>query len=233
LAPAILNVKTTETLIVLKVSFRTFAPLNFEGVKEELLTKSAEMFLNLGVKSVTMDEIANEMGISKKTIYTHFSTKSKLVEATALYLFDNISAGIETIKAENRNPVEELYVIKKFAMELLKDEKSSPQYQLQKYYPKIFSTIKIKQQQLLEDLIQRNLRRGMELGLYREDLPLDFTGRIYVVGILGIRSRELFPLEDFLDHELLEKHLEYHLRAIVTPKGLEKLNELLYTNTQK
>lgn len=208
-------------------------PLKKFKLKEKLLAKSAEMFLNLGVKSVTMDEIAAEMGISKKTIYAHFSTKTKLIEATALYVFENISCGVDQIREENRDPLEELYIIKNFALDHLKDEKSSPQYQLQKYYPKIFNTIKTRQQEMMKDLIMENLRRGIDQGLYREDLPLDFTSRIYFVGMLGIKDRELFPEKIYSTNDLVEKHLEYHLRAIVTKKGLQKLNELLNSTLQK
>ena len=202
-------------------------------MKEKLLAKSAEMFLNLGVKSVTMDEIAAEMGISKKTIYAHFSTKTKLIEATALYVFENISCGIDEIREENKDPLEELYIIKNFALDHLKDEKSSPQYQLQKYYPKIFTTIKTRQQEMMKGLIMENLKRGIDQGVYRKDLPLDFTSRIYFVGMLGIKDRELFPDKIYSTNELVEKHLEYHLRAIVTEKGLQKLNELLNSTLQK
>lgn len=174
-----------------------------------------------------MDEIASELGISKKTIYAHYSTKTKLIEATALYVFENISCGIEEIRNEKKDPIEELYVIKDFALEHLKDEKSSPQYQLQKYYPKIFAMIKSKQQQIMQDQIKENLERGINQGLYREDLPLDFTSRIYFVGMLGIKDRDLFPEKDYSTNDLIEKHLEYHLRAIVTDKGRSSLDTIL------
>ena len=199
-------------------------------MKNKILTKSAEMFLNLGVKSVTMDEIASELGISKKTIYTHFSTKTKLIEATALFVFENISCGIQAIRSEKKDPIEELYSIKDFALEHLKNEKSSPQYQLQKYYPKIFEMVKTKQQQIMEDQIKENLERGIAQGVYREDLPLGFTSRIYLVGMLGIKDRDLFPESDFTTHELIEKHLEYHLRAIVTENGRSSLSKYLKTS---
>ncbi|MGI9550098.1 MAG: TetR/AcrR family transcriptional regulator, partial [Aurantibacter sp.] len=104
-------------------------------MKTKILEKATELFLNLGFKSVTMDDLAREMGISKKTIYSHFENKTHLVEACTLHLFNTISQGIDYICSLGKNPIEELYEIKKFAMLHLKDEKSSPQYQLQKYYP--------------------------------------------------------------------------------------------------
>ncbi|NJW52282.1 TetR/AcrR family transcriptional regulator [Salinimicrobium oceani] len=196
-------------------------------MKEQLLSKAAEMFLTLGVKSVTMDEIAAEMGISKKTIYAHFPTKTKLIEATALSFFETISAGIQEIRNEDNDAIEELFQIKEFACQNLKDEKSSPQYQLQKYYPKIYATIKDKQKHVLEELTTENLEKGIAKGIYRKDLPVRFLTRIYFIGILGIKDREIFGEEEFTTKELTNMHLEYHLRAIVTPKGLEKLETLL------
>lgn len=200
-------------------------------MKEKILNKAAEKFLNLGVKSVTMDEIATELGISKKTIYANYSTKTKLVEATAFYVFEKISEGIAEIREEQNDPIAEMYEIKNFACKHLKDEKSSPQFQLQKYYPKIFDTIRTRQQQVMEDQIKANLKRGMAEGLYRRDLPVDFTSRIYFVGMIGIKDRDLFPESDYSTAELIEKHLEYHLRAIVTDKGRASLNNLLKSNS--
>lgn len=195
-------------------------------VKEQILSKAAEMFLTLGVKSVTMDEIAAEMGISKKTIYAHFSTKSRLIEATAFFVFDQITAGIQQIREEKMDAIDELFAIKDFAAEHLKNEKSSPQYQLKKYYPKISSTIKEKQQKLLEDITLENLRKGIAAGVYRNDLPVAFTSRIYFVGILAIKDLDFFPENEFSE-DLTELHLEYHLRAITTTKGKLKLENLL------
>lgn len=185
------------------------------------------MFLRIGVKSVTMDEIAAELGMSKKTIYAHFSTKTALIKATTFYVFEEISQGISAIKKEQKNPIEEHYAIKSFALKHLKDEKSSPQYQLQKYYPELFSLVKEKQQELLEDILKENLERGIREGLYRKEIHIPFICRIYFVEVLGIKDRDLFPETEFSINELVDEHLEYHLRALVTPRGLDILEELI------
>ena len=188
------------------------------------------MFLNIGVKSVTMDEIAAELGISKKTIYAHFPTKTKLIEATTFYVFEEISKGIEEIKSKNSNPIEEHYIIKNFALRNLKDEKSSPQYQLQKYYPKLFSVVKKKQQNLLENILKENLEKGVKEGFYRSEIDIPFICRIYFVEVMGIKDRDLFPESEFSTNDLVEYHLEYHLRAIVTDKGLSSLQAFIKNN---
>ena len=73
-------------------------------MREKIISKSEELFLSLGFKSVTMDDIANAIGISKKTIYTHFSNKTELVEVVTFSILDHISEGIDKINAASINP---------------------------------------------------------------------------------------------------------------------------------
>lgn len=199
-------------------------------MKEKILEKATDMYLNLGFKSVTMDDLASELGISKKTIYTHFNNKTKLVEATTERLFNIISSGIDEIRALEKNPIEELYDIKKFAMMHLKDSKSSPQYQLQKYYPKIFSAVKRKRFDKMQTSVVDNLKKGIKQEIFRENLNIDFVARIYFSGMDSINNHDLFPSDTFVMQDLEDYYLEYHLRGIVTPKGRKILNTIINSN---
>ncbi len=190
------------------------------------------MFINLGFKSVTMDDIANEMAISKKTIYAHFKNKTELVGEVTQNVFDTICYGIDFICELNKNPIEELYEIKKFVMLQLKNEKASPQYQLQKYYPEIHASFKVKHFEKMSECTISNLKRGVEMGLYRENLNIDFVARIYFIGVSGIKDDQLFPVEQFPKVELFEEYLEYHLRGIVTKEGQKTLNKFIKTTVQ-
>jgi AcrR family transcriptional regulator len=198
-------------------------------MKNRITHKATELFINLGFKSVTMDDIANELGISKKTIYTHFSNKTELVKEVTVHLFNSISCGIDEIRAEEKNPIEELYEIKKLVMIHLKDEKSSPQYQLQKYYPEISDTLQELRFEKMYDCTLSNLQRGIAQGLYRDNIDLKFVARIYFIGINGIKDDSLFPTQKFPRNALFEDYLEYHLRGIVTKEGLQTLNKFIKT----
>ena len=196
-------------------------------MKEKILHTAGEMFLNLGFKSVTMDDIASEIGASKKTIYTHFKNKTTLVDEVTNSMFCAICDGIDLIHEQQKNPIIELFEIKRFVMMHLKDEKSSPQYQLQKYYPKIYKNIKQKQFSYMQESIKGNLYRGLENGLYRKTIDVDFISRLYFNGMIGIKDKDLFPLNKFSMNELMDHYLEYHLRGICSSKGVEILeNEL-------
>jgi AcrR family transcriptional regulator len=199
-------------------------------MRQKIILKSAELFLTLGFKSVTMDDIANELGMSKKTIYVHFENKTKLVEAVTFSLFENICDGIDHILANSKNPIEELYDIKMFVMNYLKNEKTSPQYQLKKYYPQIFERLRIKQFEKMHESVKESLKKGIETQLFRENINIDFISRMYFNGMTGIKDVAIFPQELFTMDFLMESYLEYHLRAIITSKGMNILNNFIISN---
>ncbi|RNC88461.1 MAG: TetR/AcrR family transcriptional regulator [Winogradskyella sp.] len=196
-------------------------------MRDKIIYKSSELFLNLGFKSVTMDDIASEMGISKKTIYVHFSNKTKLVEAVTFHLFDTISCGIDDICENAPNPIEELYSIKMYVMHHLKNEKTSPQYQLKKYYPSIHDALKLKQFDKMHESVSDSLKNGIETEVFRSNIDVEFIARLYFNGMTGIKDESIFPRSKFDMNYLMENFLEYHLRAIVTEKGFKILNQFI------
>ena len=146
-----------------------------------------------------------------------------MVEESTHHLFHIITQGIDEIVAQEKNPIEELYEIKRFVAAHLKDENSSPQYQLQKYYPQLYNCLKNKQFEKMHGCVRRNVERGVALGLYRSNLNVEFIARIYFMGVHHIKDSEFFSPEDFTPTELMENFLEYHLRGIVTPTGRQKI----------
>lgn len=196
-------------------------------MKEQILNKATDMFLTLGFKSVTMDDIANEMGISKKTIYQHFSNKDSLVKAVTTNLFEDISCGIDQIILANKNPIEELFAIKDFVLKNLKDENTLPIYQLHKYYPRIHKSLMLKQFDKMGSCVVENLEKGIGLGLFREEINKEYISRFYFSGMNSIKDVELFNPEVFSLKDLQNHYLEYHLRGICTLKGIEQLETII------
>ena len=196
-------------------------------MKEKILDRAADLFLSFGVKSVTMDDIAESLGISKKTIYTHYNTKLKLVQATIQHVFSNIRQGIAQICSDHQNPLEEMFSIKNLLTHNLKGEKSSPQYQLQKYYPKLFQDLKQEQFEFIFQILRDNITRGKKEGYYRKEIDVDLIAKFYYVTHFGLLDQDLFPIEIYTMPSLKGAQLEYHLRAISTMKGLKTLEKLL------
>ncbi len=177
------------------------------------------MFLEYGFKSVTMDDIAAKLGISKKTIYANYSTKTLLVKDVAFNILETIQKSIAEIKKKDINAIEELFEVKKQISIFLKDEKTSPQFQLQKYYPKIFESVTRTKADLVACSIEENVTRGIKEGLFRKEIDVN-----------SIRDTSIFPAEEYSKANLFQLYIEYHVRGIATKKGLEILEELIKNN---
>ena len=148
-------------------------------MKESIVNHAIPLFLQFGFKSVTVDDLALEMSISKKTIYTHFPTKEQLVETSVMKHFDLVIDKILYICQHSKDPIIELYQIKKEVSKYLSNEKNSPIYQLQKYYNTIYQKLKQKEFNALGSMFSASLNRGINIGLFRSGIDIDFVTRIF------------------------------------------------------
>ena len=196
---------------------------------KNILTPCTEMFLTFGFKSVTMDDIARKLGVSKKTLYKYYSNKEELVRACVFDFFNYVTEEINRICQQSKNPIIELHDIKMFMMRHIKNEKISPQYQLEKYYPEIFHELSDKQLHFMIGCVSKSLNEGVATGLFRSNLNIPFIARLYFNGMMGIKNQRLFPAELFQHSQLMSDYLEYHLRAICTESGIAIYNTLELT----
>ncbi|PKH49503.1 TetR/AcrR family transcriptional regulator [Tenacibaculum sp. Bg11-29] len=196
-------------------------------MRDRIIDKAGEMFLNLGFKSITMDDIARELGISKKTLYKHFSKKTELVDASTEAVHNTINETIINIKEQKYNAIEEEFTVKAIFKEMFKNAKTSPMYQLKKYYPETYTKLMEREVCMFRDCNIDNLKSGIAQGLYRKDLEIDLIVNFYFTLLFGVFESEMYGSEM---QELIKveyKILEYHIRAIATEKGLQELEKQL------
>ena len=196
-------------------------------MKEAIEEKATVLFFQRGFKNVTMDDLAMSMGISKKTLYSHFENKLDLVKRCAQHIFDQACLEIENVKQQAEHPIQELYSVKSLVLKYFANETTSPIYQLQKYYPEVYNHIKNQEYDRMGGLVKNSLKEGMASNLFRDNIDVDFVSRLYLIGIGGLRDIDFFPPSKYQIKQVIENYLEYHLRAIVTPKGLEILNQFI------
>jgi hypothetical protein len=204
-------------------------------MKGRILEVASQMFLNHGFKTVTMDEIAEKMAISKKTIYNHYKNKTALIKETTHFVFERISGRISAICEKNGevSPIQALFDIDAVIVECLKENDNSAEYQLQKYYPKIFHSLGKKKHELITNGVKNNLEEGIRLGLYRSDINISVITRIYYTNSIAVKNAEVFSPEEFNIPEVMRIYLLYHIRAIATVKGLEELERILQKHKNK
>lgn len=195
-------------------------------MKEKIITKAQEMFLKLGFKSITMDDIAGEMCISKKTIYKFFSNKDLLIEESIAVMHKEISESIERISAQNLNAIEENFEFKRMFREMFKSAESSPIYQLKKHYPEIYEKALESQVLISENSFRANIKKGIKQGLYRENIDIENYVKFYYLLIFDINENTLLEKEA---KEVETLALEYHIRAMATLAGIVELERQLET----
>lgn len=196
-------------------------------MKEKILNKAVDLFLSFGFKSITMDDIAKEMAISKKTIYKYFRNKVDLVEASTIFIHQTMDTRINEIVQKNFNAIEENFAIKNLFKELFKKSKTSPMYQLKKYYPKTYTYLMEHEICTFKDCVMENLKKGIKEELYRRDIDKEMVIKLYFTLVFEAYEGDLFgnKMEDVMKTEL--KILEYHTRSIATAKGITVLDQQL------
>jgi AcrR family transcriptional regulator len=193
-------------------------------MKEKIMSKASDLFMKLGFKSVTMDDIAGEMGISKKTIYKFFSNKEILIEEITALIHSEIHEIIGQIVAQNFNAIEENYQIRKMFKEMFQSADTSPVYQLKKHYPSIFEKVMVMEMNECNTLFKKNIENGIAQGLYRKEIPVETFVKFYYNLIFSVKEQTVSEKEG---QNLELQILEYHTRAIATLSGIAELEKQL------
>jgi AcrR family transcriptional regulator len=193
-------------------------------MKEKIIAKATDLFLKLGFKSVTMDDIAGEMCISKKTIYKYFCNKELLIEESTTMVHKEVHQIIDSIVAKNHNAIEENFEIKKMFKEMFNAGDTSPIYQLRKHYPEIYDTVMSREITECNIIFKQNIEKGIQQNLYRTDVPINTYVEFYYTLIFSINGKISSEKEA---NELELQALEYHTRALATSEGIIELEKQL------
>ncbi|MCX6183890.1 MAG: TetR/AcrR family transcriptional regulator [Flavobacterium sp.] len=193
-------------------------------MKDKIIKTATEMFLKLGFKSVTMDDIACEMCISKKTIYKYFQNKEALIEEGTEEVHQRIQLMMDEIAAQNFNAIAENFEFRKSFKKMFQSVDHSPAYQLKKHYPEIYHSMMAIRLNECNILFKQNIEKGIREGLYRPEIDIPTTVQFYYTLIFSINENTLLEKEA---KALEAKALEYHTRAIATAAGLIELDKHL------
>ena len=193
-------------------------------MKEKIINKAKDMFLRLGFKSITMDDIAGEMCISKKTIYKYFANKELLIQESTQVLHKEVHEIITEIISRGYNAIEENFQIRKMFADMFKSSDTSPIYQLKKHYPEVYEKALEYQVQECESCFKQNIEKGIAQGLYRKDINIDVYVKLYYALIFTINENTRSEKEAAA---LEMEALEYHTRAMATEKGIAELEKNL------
>ena len=193
----------------------------------DLLKRVYDLFVKYGIKSVTMDDVSRELGISKKTLYNFVNDKSDLVEKVMDFEQEKNKECYLKLEKSGKNAIEELFEVHKFLGGQMKHYSYSLAYDLKKYYPEIFQRIHKIQREHMRDAILENIRKGKKEGLYRKELQEEIIVKLQVSRIESLYEDQLFTIEDFTSGKIFREFFIYHIRGIANEKGVAYLEEHL------
>lgn len=192
-----------------------------------ILDKAEKLFMHYGIKSVSMDDISREAGISKKTLYQHVDDKKDLVKKTISRYLNSEENACESICGDVVNPIEQLLMISSRLSSNLKSLNPSLFLDLQKFYPQSWALMNQHRTKFIYDQVKTNLTQGVEQGYYREDLNIEFVVRMYIGMVNIIMDPEMFPQMEFPFYKLTQSLMKYHFHAIASDKGMKYLEKLI------
>jgi len=190
-----------------------------------LLDNISTLFKKYGVKSVTMDDIAREFGISKKTLYQHFENKTGVVYKVAHYELNKEIDELENLYESHKHVIDQLYAISKFIVKNNLLLNPSLIYSVEKYYHQLWVEIINRRKDFVLALISKNFKEGIKQGVYRKDINIDII-QIFYAFLLNIKNDIFFndkTKEKFED--IFNAIFAYHIRGIANNVGIEYLEK--------
>lgn len=190
---------------------------------EFILSTASKLFIHYGIKSVSMDDISQEAGISKKTLYQFVEDKKDLVNQTFAFYLKLEESDCLNVCFKEENPIDQLYTISARMSNNLRSMNPSLFIDLRKNYPEAWACLEKHRVEFIYNNVKNNLESGVKDGWYRADLNIEFVSRLYISMIDKILDHEVYPPAEFPFYKLVRSMIKYHLNAMVSEKGKKYL----------
>lgn len=193
-------------------------------MKNQIILEALGLFLNLGFKNVTMEHIAQQTGISKKTIYVFFESKELLVRECTSVIYASLIENITLVLEKNYNAVEEAFYLIQIYKQMFRASGSSTSNQLKKNYPTIYRDLIIEEMSEFDKVFRLNIEKGIAQEFYKKEIKGDYYKFFYYTLLFNLNNDDI---DEKQPNTIELDVLEYHTRAIATAKGTLELEKQL------
>lgn len=194
--------------------------------KNQFLKKATELFIEHGSKTLTMDDVAREFGISKKTLYQKYKNKEALLEDVLAHKLSEIISKMQKLDVEVENAVERMFCRDEQIERAVNSNNSTMIKQLIKYYPAIFNKHMLNFSDKFSEVLVRNINKGRIQGYYREDFDAEIYGKLFFQLMLSYDSSPFLNAEQ-INREIFQNEvMMLYMNAITTEKGKEILRKI-------
>lgn len=194
-------------------------------LKDRILAEADDLFCKYGIKRITMDDIAKQLGMSKKTIYQHFKDKNELAYVLFQNMFENQIKVMDTNRELAANAVEEVFLVVTHLHAMLSKMNPMVFYDLQRYHPDVWALFKEFRFTYMKDCILENLKRGVDEGYFRKSLNFEIIALLRIEQVEMIFNQIVFPPGKFMISEVMAEITEHYLYGLCTLKGHKLINQ--------
>ena len=190
------------------------------------------MFRMYGIRSVSMDDISSQVGMSKKTLYQCFTDKEELVSDVICAIMNHNKEECICYRQKSENAVHELFLALDMISELFANMNPAVLYDLQKYHPSVFAKLQDYKNGFMYSIIKENLERGISEGLYRTEIDVEILTRFRIESTMMAFNGEVFPTNRTELLKIEKEILEHFLYGVTNAKG-QKLIQKYIQQRQK
>ncbi|RAJ10583.1 TetR family transcriptional regulator [Chitinophaga skermanii] len=194
-------------------------------IQERILDTAFMLFRQYGTRSITMDDIAMRMGISKKTLYAHFEDKDDLVFHAITRYLDVMKEQCEDGRAQSKDALEEMFLVMKMLDDKLRNMNPVALLDLQKFHAKAYQKFEEHKDVFLVDTIKKNLVRGITEGFYREDIDIEIMAHFRTASCLMCFRPDILNLQGYDMGRVQRVLLEHFLFGLATQKGYKQIEK--------
>ena len=194
--------------------------------KDRILEKANELYFRYGVRSITMDEIAAQCGMSKKTIYQFFEDKDALVAAVMDKEMGDTQHRSLCSQQESANAIHEIFLAMQTALKLFESMHPTLMFDLQKHHPESYQKLQQHKSKFLFQITKDNIERGQQEGLYRPELNAEIVAAVRLETIfIAIRGDLILPKNRYSPVQVMLEMTDHFLYGLATPKGLTLIQQ--------
>jgi AcrR family transcriptional regulator len=201
-------------------------PLFKDPKEQDLIQKVGLVFIEKGMKAMTMDGIASELHVSKKTLYKYVKNRSELVTKCVKLRVHKEMENRTMLAAAGLNAIEENFKIIEFTSQVVSKTTSKVHDDLEKHFPEAFAVIQNYTNNFLLNAVLKNMEKGVKEGLYCAQFNPKILAKMYISKIDLVFDGATFPPNEFNLGDVLQSVVIHNMRGIATRKGIKLIEEL-------
>ncbi len=191
--------------------------------EKQILIQAGDLFAKYGIKSMTMDDISRQLGISKKTLYLYVDNKKDLVRKSIQLHIDEEQCCMDDLMDVQGNAIDELMAMTKMVGSQMKEMHPSVIFDLKKYHIEAYRSLTKHRDGFIYSHIKDNIESGMKSGLYRSNINSEILTHLYISMVNVIMDPESTTLSEHSNSDIYTEMIRYHIRGIASAKGREYL----------